>query len=200
MIVALWVAVAVLFVATLTLFLIVAGLVRGLDEARQAALARLAPAQPGMTAPSFRARTLDGEVFDSESMRGQEHLILFAHPGCRPCDDLVAEMASTVRAGQLPPMVLVSQAESDGSLGRWEAILPGESGSFRVVLEERASVSMDFGVEVRPYGFAIDPAGRIGAGAIANTVDDLLALAQFNGTPESVQPEREVRREWASGA
>jgi len=199
-IVALWVAVAVLFAATLTLFLVVAGLVRGLDEAREAAPTRSAAAQPGGAAPHFTARTVRGERFDSESLRGLEHLILFAHPGCRPCDDLVAGMASTVAAGQLPPMILVSQAEPDGTLGRWEAFLPGESASLRVVLEERRSVSRDFGVEVRPYGFAIDPAGRIRGGAIANTVDDLLLLARLDGSRESVRPGREVRQEWASGA
>src|SRR5438128_1954777 len=98
---AIWTAIAVLAVALVLLALVVAGAIHTLDrlsselaaiDAAPDSSEQLGPLT-GAPAPPFSATRRDGSELSSDQLLGGTHALLFAHPGCRPCEEVVAEIA-----------------------------------------------------------------------------------------------------------
>jgi hypothetical protein len=188
MMVALWIAVALLGLVNVAVLLILAGLVRRLDDPRPTRHGSPISAFQLREAPPFEGRTLDAQSFHSVELRGTSHLILFAHPDCKPCNGLVAEMAPASALGRLPPLVLITRDDGIGGLARWQRYLSADSSQVWIVTEDGEAVSKQFSVSVRPYAFAVDETGHIVASGVPNSVDDLTLMAGSR-SPSSTVPE-----------
>jgi thiol-disulfide isomerase/thioredoxin len=131
--------------------------------------------RPGSLAPEIIGRTLEGDRFASSDWLGSEHLVLFAHPGCPPCESLVPDLIESVRAGALPPTVVVSEGPSEGHPEAWrEPNVTG--GSLAVVAQDHSAIARRFETFVTPHLFVVGPGGQIMAQGLANSVDEVRTL------------------------
>lgn len=181
----------VLGVAALTLILmwaglILLGLVRQVDELDRR-LTLVTAAMPGKinrlglpvraVVPSFEARTLDGVPWQSSSLAGQEHLILFAHPRCAPCEDLVPKLVREVGHGRLPRLVIVSEGAPDEHPQSWRDT-SGSDGRVTILLQDRHSVAKLMESFVTPHFFFVGPDNRIVAQGIATSVEEVKVISR----------------------
>lgn len=174
-----WVAFGTLSAAVAVLFVLLIGMTRLLED-----IQRRIPAAPelgvGALAPAFRGAAIGGGTFDSRELNGAAHLIVFSHPGCLPCDELVPRIVDEATLGGLPPTVVVSR----GIAGEQPETLRAAAlrGRLHVVLERDDEISELFGVTGRPYAFGVDSSGRVTGRGVVNSAAELSALAPVIGT------------------
>ena len=170
---------AAVAVALIFLLLVVLALVRQVDELdRRLTLVTMAipgkvgrtGLRPGSSEPSFEGPTLPGGSFVSSDWSGREHLVLFAHPGCPPCETLFPELVPELRTGTLPPTVVISQGLATDHPAAWQEAVGGDD--LVVVLQEGTSIARRFETFVTPHLFVIDTQGRVAAQGIASTLGE----------------------------
>jgi hypothetical protein len=106
---------------------------------------------------------------------GREHLVLFAHPGCPPCETLVPEVIEDLGRGALPPTVIISEGPDEGHPPAW-----GEAAAaidnLVVVLQARSAIGRRFETFVTPHLFVIETQGKVAAQGVASTGDEVRAI------------------------
>ena len=178
------VTVALLGVAALGF--VTAGILRGLTELRRL---ELAPGEThhqmlgmglnaGEVAPSFDGMTLSGEVFSSRLLSRTKHLIIFARPGCPPCETLAPAVIKAAKLGRLPPTIIVSQAAPSDHGPNWMAGGHEGSGQVEVVLETHAAISSRYGTTITPHSFLIGEDGRVAAQGTTDSISKIEDLMQ----------------------
>lgn len=66
--------------------------------------------------PAFTLTDASGRsTASTELANGGRAIVLFVKPSCRPCEQLLGEMARVVDAGVTPPMVLVVESSADAA-------------------------------------------------------------------------------------
>ena len=149
---------------------------------------RRAPVQPGTSrsvsaAPLFSARTLAGRLVTATELLapGRPLLLIFVHPSCGPCYELLPNVAGWSRVyGDRLTIALVSA----GTPERNRAML-GDDGitAAAVLVQAEHELADRFGVEMAPAALLIQPDGRLtgepalGADAIRQLVATTLGLA-----------------------
>jgi hypothetical protein len=176
-----WVVIAALGLAVLWLGLALVGLVRAQAalRARVEALEAVAPVElagglaVGRRAPAWSITTPGGEVVTSASVKGSRHVMIFADPDCRACDDLVPRVVRASTEGALPPVVIVGRGEARAMPDLWRGAIAG--------VERDHDVSEAFDVEVSPHVFVVDDGGAVVAqgGAVdLRDVEELVAAGR----------------------
>jgi hypothetical protein len=168
-----WAVTAVLVVGLVWLGLAMAGLMRAHAALRarveelegRAVHATLAEGLPlGRQAPPWSIETSAGDVVTSESVAGRRHLLVFADPDCRACDELLPELARASGDRVVPPAVIVGRGDA--------AAIPPSWRSATVGVEHDRDVSDAFEVDVSPFLFVVDEGGAIvSSGAVTNIAD-----------------------------
>jgi hypothetical protein len=140
-----------LSLAELLLILLIARKVRQLDDrcASGPALPAAGAGRPWLEAgtqiPPFRAQTTSSEPVGLEQLLGQESLVGFFSPGCRPCRE------------QLPALAIVV-----GPAGQADEYLSILDGVVPVVREEQGGpVTTAFAARAFPGVFLLDPGGKV---------------------------------------
>ncbi len=180
-----WVLVlmGVLTVAVGFLGLLVLALIRQVDDldGRMTLVSMAIPGRVGRTGlrvgspePSFHGQTLGGGSFASSEWSGREHLVLFAHPGCPPCETLFPELVRELRTGALPPTVVISEGSPEGHPDEWKEAAEGKAAI--VLLQSKSSISRRFETFITPHLFVIDSEGHITAQGIASTAEEANAI------------------------
>lgn len=133
---------------------------------------------PGGPAPAFHASAADGRPFSSADMAGRSYVLLFAHPGCGPCERIVPEAMSMAESEDIPPLVVVSRGGPDAQPPAWQGVGHGHA---TLVLENGDSVSSLFDTAITPHAFVVDESGRIAAQGIASSGPILRRMAEREG-------------------
>jgi hypothetical protein len=90
--------------------------------------------------PSFDVRAADGTRVSSVDLLGQQQwILLYATPGCRPCDDLLASLGRLRSEGLLRRTVLVIGASPQDASAYVQQALPTELGRLRWYADDQAS-------------------------------------------------------------
>jgi hypothetical protein len=177
-----WVVVAVLAAAVVWLGLALAALVRqhATLTARVEALEDVSAPVPlgdglqvGRQVPPWSITTPEGDTVTAASLAGRRHLLVFADPDCRACDELVPAVVRASAVGIMPPAVIVGRGDADAIPRAWRASTVG--------VERATDVSDAFGVDVSPFVFVVDDGGAVVAsgGAIQlGDVEDLVAAGR----------------------
>jgi peroxiredoxin len=71
-------------------------------------MAQTTPATPGDAPPVLRGKTLDGKVFDLQSLRGKVVMVVFWSTDCAVCRDKMPELRANVKGWMGQPFELVS--------------------------------------------------------------------------------------------
>ena len=129
----------------------------------------------GSVAPSFEAPSLVGGHVSSADWLGKEHLVLFAHPSCPPCETLVGSFGDTINRWELPPMIIVSEGEPDSHSAAWKRVC-GSSGDVVVALQRRSSIAKQFETFITPHLFVLAPDGMVRAQGVVSTPEEVKAL------------------------
>jgi hypothetical protein len=131
----------------------------------------------GSVVPAFQARTIRGDEWQSSALEGQEHLILMAHPGCAPCENLVPVLATQAEERRVPRLLIASEGAPDEHPEDWRN---GSLSSERVtlVLQERNSIARLMESFVTPHVFFVGSDGRILAQGVASTVEEVKAIVK----------------------
>jgi methylamine dehydrogenase accessory protein MauD len=133
------------------------------------------PLQPvslkiGEPAPALTLPDLDGETVDLANLRGHRVLILFWHPGCGFCKqmlpDLKAWEASPPEGAPRLLIVSAGTVEANRALGFRS----------RVVLDQEFSAGPSFGAHGTPMAVLVDAEGRV-ASDVAIGAQAVLTLA-----------------------
>ena len=177
-----WVILAVLGLGVLWLGLALVGLVREQAALRSRLEALESAAAPrelagglavGRRTPGWAITTPGGDVITSASLAGAAHIVVFADPDCRACDDLVPGVVRASTEGALPPVVIVGRGDAAAIPQPWRAALAG--------VESAREVSEAFDVEVSPHVFVVDDGGAVVAqgGAVdLRDVEELVAAGR----------------------
>lgn len=185
-----WIVVAALGVAVVWLGLALAGAVREMAALRQrvAALESAGTAASGAGAgpvhlasglsvgastPAWRMETPDGGTATSAAFTGRRHLLVFADPDCRACDDLVPSVVRAAEDGDLPPVAVIGRGEPAATPASWR---PGSAERVAVGCERDGAVATAFRVDVSPHVFVIDEGGFVVAQGGAKDLDGVRAL------------------------
>lgn len=174
----------VLVVAVVCLCFVLVGLVRQVDDLDRR-LAQVGMAMPGKVgrlglrvgspAPEVQGRTLGGGRFVARDWAAAEHLVLFAHPGCPPCEELVPDIVERVGQGALPPTIIISEGRVEDHPSPWSAAAD-PNAHIALVLQEGSAMARRFETFVTPHLFVIDDQGRVAGQGIASTLDEVQAL------------------------
>ena len=199
-----WIIAAVMVIAVAGLGLVLVGVLRQLDQLRRR-LDLVEKAFPGKInrrglpvgaeAPEFASADLAGRTVSTASYIGEQHLVLFAHPGCAPCDDLIPPLAAHVVKNQGPRTIVVSQGTAADHPSAWR---PGNDSSdvFRVVLQQHSAIAKQFETFISPHLFVVNPDCRIGAQGVANSVEEVrVLLKEAEVARRKSSPGRTDRRE-----
>jgi hypothetical protein len=170
--------------ATIVLMLVLPPLLRRMDSledqvhlAGPSHLPGEAGLRTGADAPAIAGTTWEGSHFISHHPDDGYRLVLFADPGCRPCEELVPDVVASVASGSLPKAAIVVRAEAAIGNFRWPQALGVD-----YVLQESMAVSRLYQTDATPHAFVIDDDGTIGAQALVNSVEsirELLEMAQL---------------------
>lgn len=203
----LWIAVVVLAAAVAFLALVLAAAVRRIDGLRAEVAAmseRLDPADGavdvdaplehpssglpvGAAAPAIEAERMDGGRWSSSTWAGRRHVVAFADPGCRACDDLVPALVAGAAAGEVPGTLVIGASAS----GAWPtAWAPPSSAEDRVVVldDEDGSVAAAFDSGFTPHVFVVDEGGAITAQGPADSLDAVRTLVRESEGIRIVRP------------
>jgi peroxiredoxin len=166
------------------LSLVVLGLIRLVDDfdRRLTVVSMAMPGRIGRTglkvgsvAPSFEAPSLVGGRVSSADWLGKEHLVLFAHPGCPPCETLVGTFGETINRWKFPPMIIVSEGEPGSHSEAWRQVC-SSSGDVVVALQNRSSIARQFETFITPHLFVLAPDGTVRAQGVASTPEEMKAM------------------------
>ena len=138
----------------------------------------------GKPAPVVKTTTLDGKAFDLQRRKGSWVVLNFFNSTCVPC---IKEHPELVKfAGEQSALGLdgsefytvVSQGNDHGDV---RAFFAKRGGSWPILLDDNASITVAFGVAKVPETWIIDPNGYVRWRAISIVTDDLLTrvLAQL---------------------
>jgi len=188
----LWIAAVAAILTVVFLGLVLAGVVRRLDELRreveelrrtQVALADVEHPEGGLpigsAVPSFDAELETGGRFSSSNMKGSMHLVVFADPTCTACEGLVPPLLDSAAKGDVPPVVVVGMAGRVWPAGWMPAA--GTEDRAGVVRDEGGRIARAFGSDFSPHVFVVDEGGSVTAQGPAGTlaaVRDLLRDAE----------------------
>ena len=174
----------ILGVAVICLGFVVIGLIRQVDDLDRR-VAQLGMAMPGKAgrlglkvgslAPEIRGRTLGRAPFVQRDWTGIEHLVVFAHPGCPPCEDLVPGLVDGVSRGAIPPTIIVSEGSIEDHPVEWRRAADSDP-RLTVIVQDRSSMARRFQTFVTPHLFVLAGDGRVAAQGIASTLDEVNAL------------------------
>jgi hypothetical protein len=179
---AIWTAIAVLAVGLGLLALVVAGAIHTLDRLSSELAAidsapdsseQLGPLT-GSPAPPFLATRRDGSEMSSDQLLGRTHALLFAHPGCRPCEEVVTEIAEGRSLGV--PLVLIARDLPDRLSHAWESLADFDAQGVDLVVEGDREISTRFNATVTPYAVVVGPEGRVSAHGVINNLEDIGGL------------------------
>lgn len=124
----------------------------------------------GQAAPEFRLPDLTGRLRSLDENRGQKSLVLFWHPDCGFCTQLLPELRAweALRADSAPQLFVVSggSAERNRTLGLQST----------VVLDDTFSTATAFGSTGTPTAVLVDAQGNI-ASSVAVGGQAVMALA-----------------------
>jgi thiol-disulfide isomerase/thioredoxin len=149
---------------------------RSLILALTAATALMALDAPGEIAPRFRAKTIDGQTFDNESLKGRVVLIQFWTTWCGYCraDQPAVERLIDEHGDKLV-VLAVSVNESKGKVKKYLESSPRKS---RIVLTEDTNLAAAFQARGFPMYVVLNAKGLIAArhdGAATPVLAKLLA-------------------------
>ncbi len=172
------VAVVTLWLFALTLAVLVLGLLRRMSEFLETAQSRLTESDvppdfggllPGSPVPAFEARTEAGGRVRAAELLETPTLLLFADPGCEPCEDLLRSMEGTHGHIDGVPYLIVAEGTLDVS----DFPVPADA---EVVYQSGGDVSISFMNIATPQAFAIRK-GRIVGKSVPQSLQDLERLA-----------------------
>jgi len=130
----------------------------------------ISPANIGGPAPAVRLPDLHGNLVDLAEFRGSLTLVLFWHPGCHFCQELLPELKAwentRAEGPVLPLMISTGTLEENNRLGIRSPVL----------LAPDFSIGLAFGVTGTPSAVLLDEQNRI-ASPIAVGGPAVLALA-----------------------
>jgi hypothetical protein len=188
----LWIAAGLSILIVAFLALVLAGVVRRLEELRgeveelrrtQIVASDVDHPEGGLAvgaaAPSFEAALEGGGHLSSSDLEGTTHLVVFADPSCTACDELVPDLLRAASAAEIPPAVVVGEAGRVWP-ARWMPE-PGTEDRAGVVRDEGGRIASAFGSHFSPHVFVVDEGGSITAQGPAGTlraVRELLRDAQ----------------------
>lgn len=177
-----YVSFALLWVITVTLFLLTLGLVRSVYELRrQVAVAVGEPRR----APHFRAPTLDGSVVDTRDIQGTPYALLFVTADCPSCRRAVTQLGP-VRQRVGANIVVLCNARPDAAA----PLAALAAADIRFALDEGGAVGKAFGVTTTPMTVVVDAEGQIRSfgGLLTPEVPepepDLIVAAGLPGGPD----------------
>lgn len=146
---------------------------------------------PGSEAPRFSLPDVFGDVITLERLLAEERpaLLLFADPGCGPCELLLPDVAGWQRdQAQLVSVVVVSRGSSEENLDK-----VARHGLGTVLLQTGTEVATAYGYVGTPSAVLIDKAGRIASHVVAGA-DQIRALMETaSGVPGDVVQLPEAR-------
>ena len=157
---ALWIVSVAALVGVVVVGFVLAGTLREVEEIRRrldtgagvAGPPRVrAGLPPGARVPSFETTALDGASFRFAA-NGTRRLVVFAHPGCAPCEGLVPSLVRAAESGEVPPTVVVARGRRDEIPSTWRS---KKGKRFRVVLENGDDVSASFDTAITPHVFVV---------------------------------------------
>jgi hypothetical protein len=122
----------------------------------------------------------DGSSFSGAAMRGVNWLLLFAHPGCAPCEELVPAMLASSGSRDSVTTVIVAPHHAQNHKTDWIARLSRgvqREQNITLVLDD-GSMSRQLNVNVAPYAFVINTEGEVRAHAAVSKVTDITALIE----------------------
>jgi len=169
------VAIVVLWLAVVTLAVVLLGVLRQVTSA----LDRLArqPATPmqasgpavGSTLPDFTAHDAHGEMVDAAQLREQSSVLLFLSPGCGPCRTLAEELTRSDPAQLAGFLTVVTEpgGVDELQLPAWLRV---------AVLPEDTQVEL-FGIPGRPFVIAADQDWSVRGTQLLNTVGQITDFA-----------------------
>jgi thiol-disulfide isomerase/thioredoxin len=182
---ALWIVASLALAGVLALGVVLAETLRQIDRLRAEVSHRATSAPGGVPsglpagapAPAFRFDTAHGRL-SSTSFAGRRHVILFASPGCAPCERVVPTAARLADAGRIPDLIVVSRGEPGCQPAAWTGRRPG---AVTLGTERGDAVSSLFDTAITPHAFVVGADGHIVAQGIASDPDHLLRLAGAAG-------------------
>ena len=121
----------------------------------------------GVLAPAIPARRVAGPPVRLQE--GSATLLVFTEAGCDPCDALVRDIQSHPE-----PLPGVRGVFVTSSTARHD--IPSLPEHWTVLTQEDRQASLAYQVTAVPYAYVIDESGKIVAGKIPNSVNDLIKL------------------------
>jgi thiol-disulfide isomerase/thioredoxin len=114
----------------------------------------------GSEAPQFAAKSLDGEVFTSESLKGKTVLLQFWATWCGYCrrEQPLVDAIATGMAAKGVVVLAINVGESRSKVKQYLAESPR---ACKVVLEEDTNLTTVFEARGFPLYVAIDAAGKV---------------------------------------
>ena len=136
---------------------------------------------PGEAAPKFRAKTLDGEAFDNESLKGKVVLIQFWTTWCGYCraDEPAVERV-TEENGDKVVVLAVNVGESRSKVRKYLDSSPRKS---KIILTENTNLAAAFQARSFPMYVVLNATGKVAAtheGAATPALRRLLARGGLN--------------------
>jgi uncharacterized membrane protein YphA (DoxX/SURF4 family)/thiol-disulfide isomerase/thioredoxin len=168
-------------------------LARAQDEAR-----RPAGLPIGTPAPPFTLNDMEGTpvTLDSLTSRGRPVALLFAHPLCGPCDELLPKVAHWQRAlAERLTIVIVTQGGAEAN-----AALAEEFELRDVLLERRREVYEDYAIRGTPSAVVVSAARAIASDTVITEfeIEELLRLSvRRSASPSPPLANPFDTRDWA---
>jgi peroxiredoxin len=131
----------------------------------------------GQAAPSFRVRTLDGELVSSDRLSGLGYGLLFVSPTCESCRLTLSELRAAVVRSEGALFVICEGAEAE-----CRSLLDDYGIAIPIVSDPLGAVRARFGIRSVPTAVVVDRDGRIASVGRPDRTDLGLAVP---GAPRS---------------
>ena len=129
----------------------------------------------GRPAPVVKTTTLDGKPFDLQRRKGSWVVLNFFNSTCVPCVQEHPELTKFVdEQAKLSDGAEFYTVVWDDSRGAVQKFFADNGGTWPVLTDEDASISVAFGVAKVPETWIIDPNGFVVQRFIGGTTDDQL--------------------------
>jgi peroxiredoxin len=128
----------------------------------------------GTPAPPFELPDLGGETASLAEQRGRRVLLVFSDPDCRPCEELLPDLARLHRERRSDELeiIMVSRGGLDENRRKAEAF----GIEFPVVLQSGWKLSKKYGIFATPVAFLVNEEGVIER-EVARGRSEILSLA-----------------------